>query len=436
VTSLMADKKAIYVKNLGKKYLLGGQREQNSTFRDLIVNSIKAPFRAFRRAQPCREFWALKDVSFEVKKGEVVGIIGRNGAGKSTLLKILSRITSPTEGCVKLHGHVGSLLEVGTGFHSELSGRENIYLSGSILGMKKTEIDKKFDDIVKFSEIEKFLDTPVKRYSSGMYIRLAFAVAAHLDPEVLIIDEVLAVGDAQFQKKCLSKMGEVAQEGRTVLFVSHNMNAIEQLCSSCILLENGQIIAHSSNVKEVVRKYLFSGQNESLKTEWLNIKNGFKNPWFHPTRFFIGDGEGQKILSAVANNDDTWVYIKGEIQELDSGLQLGYGIFDEDGVLLYWTCQSDDDDEKWLEFSPGTNLVRSRIPKRFLNQGLYRIEMFIALYYRQWICQPGVNAPSITLNIQGGLSESSHWLEKRPGVLAPVIKWERVMNMETTDDNR
>ena len=186
-------------------------------------------------------FWALQDVSFDVKKGEILGIIGRNGAGKSTLLKILSRVTTPTKGTAKIKGRVASLLEVGTGFHPELTGRENIFLNGAILGMSRAEIKKKFDEIVAFSEIEKFLDTPVKRYSSGMYVRLAFAVAAHLEPEILVVDEVLAVGDAQFQKKCLGKMENVSKEGRTVLFVSHNMNAIEQLCTSCLMIENGKI---------------------------------------------------------------------------------------------------------------------------------------------------------------------------------------------------
>jgi lipopolysaccharide transport system ATP-binding protein len=245
---------AIRVRNLGKKYTLGGPHEKYFTFRDAIVNSVKAPFKRLSSPDPHHEFWALKDVSFDVEQGEVVGIIGRNGAGKSTLLKILSRITSPTEGTVDLYGRVGSLLEVGTGFHPELTGRENIYLSGSILGMKKREIEDKLDEIVKFSEIEKFLDTPAKRYSSGMYVRLAFAVAAHLEPEILLVDEVLAVGDAAFQKKCLGKMGEVAKEGRTVLFVSHNMGAVTSLCSKAILLNSGKV-EYIGETRATIEKY-------------------------------------------------------------------------------------------------------------------------------------------------------------------------------------
>ena len=262
-------KPIITVRNLGKSYRIGLKAEKYPTFRDALVGAVKAPL---RRIQKLREhgngadtFWALKDVSFEVQRGEVVGIIGRNGAGKSTLLKILSRITEPTEGEARLRGRVASLLEVGTGFHPELTGRENIYLNGAILGMKKAEIDRKFDEIVAFSEVEKFLDTPVKRYSSGMYVRLAFAVAAHLEPEILIVDEVLAVGDAQFQKKCLGKMQEVAKgEGRTVLFVSHNMAAIQSLCHRVILLEKG-LIAFVGDNCEGVALYLTSGRPQGTQ---------------------------------------------------------------------------------------------------------------------------------------------------------------------------
>jgi lipopolysaccharide transport system ATP-binding protein len=278
----MSDDVAIHVKGLGKKYAIGGPQEKYLTLREALANSVKKPFRMMKRqgaSQSTNEFWALKDVSFDVHEGEVVGIIGRNGAGKSTLLKILSQITTPTEGIVDIYGRVGSLLEVGTGFHPELTGRENIFLSGSILGMRKREIEEKFDEIVKFAEIEKFLDTPVKRYSSGMYVRLAFAVAAHMDTEILLVDEVLAVGDAAFQKKCIGKMGDVAKGGRTVLFVSHNMGVISSLCSRTILLSNGIKIGDGDS-DDVIEKYIFSSsenlnsrlildphQNRSLKYE-------------------------------------------------------------------------------------------------------------------------------------------------------------------------
>ena len=251
---------AIRCEGLGKQYRIG-ERERYKALRDTITDTISAPLRWLRNPQPAIRnpqsdpFWALKDVSFEVKHGEVIGIIGRNGAGKSTLLKILSRITAPTEGHVKINGRVGSLLEVGTGFHPELTGRENIFLNGAILGMKKAEIERKFDEIVAFAEIEKFIDTPVKRYSSGMYVRLAFAVAVHLEPEVLIVDEVLAVGDAEFQKKCFNKMKSIGQGGRTILFVSHNMAAVRSICDRGIVLEKAHLI-EQGETNYVVDKYL------------------------------------------------------------------------------------------------------------------------------------------------------------------------------------
>lgn len=262
---------ALRVDGLGKMYRIGGKQERYSTLRDTITDAVAAPFKrarslmrgeAYGAAGLKEEIWALKDVSFEVKHGEVVGIIGRNGAGKSTLLKILSRITEPTTGYAEVFGRVGALLEVGTGFHPELTGRENIYLNGAILGMSREEINRKFDEIVDFAEIERFIDTPVKHYSSGMGLRLGFAVAAHLEPEILVVDEVLAVGDAQFQKKCLGKMSEVAGEGRTVLFVSHNMGMVNILTATCCWLQNGQVELLGST-EQVISKYLDSTAQQS-----------------------------------------------------------------------------------------------------------------------------------------------------------------------------
>src|SRR5829696_8295834 len=254
---------AIRVEGVGKKYRLGARREGYKTLRDALAGAAKAPARVVRGlagrngngADSRNDFWALRDVSFELARGEVLGVIGSNGAGKSTLLKILSRITHPTTGDIEIHGRVGSLLEVGTGFHPELSGRENIYLNGAILGMPRAEVRRKFDEIVDFAGVEQFLDTPVKRYSSGMYVRLAFAVAAHLEPEILVVDEVLAVGDASFQRKCLDKMKDVGEHGRTVLFVSHNMPAITRLCDRTILLDEGRILKDGPS-HQVVGTYL------------------------------------------------------------------------------------------------------------------------------------------------------------------------------------
>ena len=259
----------IAVHQLSKRYMIGHQRDPRDGFRHAAEDFFRNPLGWIRQSQQRKsesqeEFWALKDISFEVNQGDAVGIIGRNGAGKSTLLKILSRITEPTTGRVKLKGRVASLLEVGTGFHQELTGRENIYLNGAILGMSRLEIKRKFDEIVAFSEVEKFLDTPVKRYSSGMYVRLAFAVAAHLEPEILIVDEVLAVGDAAFQEKCLGKMSEVTHGGRTVLFVSHNMPAVQTLCSKAVYLQEGRVKA-VGKVQPLVRDYLADGNLERVQ---------------------------------------------------------------------------------------------------------------------------------------------------------------------------
>ncbi|MBI5672781.1 MAG: ABC transporter ATP-binding protein, partial [Nitrospirae bacterium] len=266
---------AIRVEEIGKRYRIG-KAEKYKTLRDTLASAFTAPFLKVGRVLRGEaaddtglddQIWALQGISFEVRQGEVIGVIGGNGAGKSTLLKILSRITEPTTGFAEIHGRVGSLLEVGTGFHQELTGRENTYLNGAILGMNKKEIDGKFDEIVAFSEVGKFIDTPVKHYSSGMYLRLAFAVAAHLEPEILIVDEVLAVGDAGFQQKCLGKMGAVAKEGRTVLFVSHNMGAITQLCGRAVQLEKGRL-KRSGSAGEVVAAYLSSVAGTELKSSW------------------------------------------------------------------------------------------------------------------------------------------------------------------------
>jgi lipopolysaccharide transport system ATP-binding protein len=368
------------------------------------------------------EMWALRGVSFEVKQGEILGIIGRNGAGKSTLLKILARVTAPTKGEVRIKGRIVSLLEVGTGFHGELTGRENVFLNGAILGMTKAEIRSRLDEIIDFSGVEKFIDTPVKRYSSGMYVRLAFAVAAHLEAEILIVDEVLAVGDAEFQKKCLGKMGDVAHEGRTILFVSHNMNAIESLCQRIAHLEQGQVLTITNDLRGAIAAYL-SGPTTNHATEWRNPGDALLNPWFRPLRFYLGDEHGKLAKMPIRNDDPIYVCIEGEIDQEDVALGVGYALYDEAGILLYWSSQTDVAENLWPRLTRGRNVLQSRIPPRILNQGKYRLELIVALYYRQWISSPGVNAPAIELSIQGGLSDSPYWMEKRPGLLAPVCSW-------------
>jgi lipopolysaccharide transport system ATP-binding protein len=306
------DDVVIRVENLSKRYRIGAREKANKTFREVLMDMAAAPFRRVRKiarsAPPEETIWALKDVSLEVKRGEVLGIIGCNGAGKSTLLKILSRITEPTEGRVQIRGRVASLLEVGTGFHEELTGRENIYLNGAILGMKKAEIDRKFDEIVAFSGVEKFMDTPVKRYSSGMYVRLAFAVAAHMEPEVLLVDEVLAVGDAAFQKKCLGKMGEVAKQGRTVLFVSHNMAAIENLCGGAVLLDRGQVIRRGKP-PETIQSYLteiLQPMIEGVRLAERGDRSG--NGRIRLTGFRVEDGKGAALTAVRSGMEVTFVF--------------------------------------------------------------------------------------------------------------------------------
>jgi lipopolysaccharide transport system ATP-binding protein len=369
---------AIRTENLSKLYRIG-PRERYKALRDTLTDAMYAPFRRIRsmfqrsNVQTCERsndnyIWALKDVCFEVKRGEVVGIIGRNGAGKTTLLKILSRITEPTEGYAEIHGRVGSLLEVGTGFHPELTGRENIYLNGAILGMKKAEIDDKFDEIVDFAEIEKFIDTPVKHYSSGMYVRLAFAVAAHLEPEILLVDEVLAVGDAAFQKKCLGKMGDVAKEGRTVLFVSHNMGAITNLCGRALLLDSGQIllVGHS---EEVVSKYL-STISEYGKGEVLFEEELHSDAYF--TRVAILDGYGRptQVIPVTSSFQILFEYdVLGRI----SGLEVSFSLFDRNGAKIFYSGTSKSKSIVGQDYEPGHYIAAATIPSEFLAPGVYTI---------------------------------------------------------------
>jgi lipopolysaccharide transport system ATP-binding protein len=419
---------ALRVTDLGKAYHLAHSQPsaRYRTLREDIAAALTRGFRR-RRTDASETFWALRHVSFDVQRGQAVGVIGRNGAGKSTLLKILSRITDPTEGRAEVYGRVGSLLEVGTGFHSELTGRENIYLNGAILGMRRAEIGRKFDEIVAFAEVERFLDTPVKHYSSGMYVRLAFAVAAHLEPEILVVDEVLAVGDAEFQTKCLGKMGDVARGGRTVLFVSHNMNAVEQLCSSAMILEHGQLRSYSDDVRAVIKQYLFDrdtpGANGSV---WLNRGHEYQNPWFLPRRFFVCDPAGQLLPMPASNGEPMGVQIEADVESVDPALTVGYAIYSEAGTLLYWSYQTDQSEAEWPRLTPGQNVLRGLIPSRLLNEGMYRIELIGGLHHRQWLFEPGVTAPSIYLRVQGGLSDSPLWIAKRPGELAPVLPWHRV----------
>ena len=331
---------AIRVEHLSKQYAIGTGKYRYDTLRDQLAESAKVLFRRNGHPHVSKEtIWALKDISFEIKKAEVVGIIGRNGAGKSTLLKILSRITKPTSGYANIHGRVGSLLEVGTGFHPELTGRENIYLNGAILGMRKAEIDRKFDEIVAFAETEKFIDTPVKHYSSGMYLRLAFAVAAHLEPEILIVDEVLAVGDAHFQKKCLNKMQDVGHQGRTVLFVSHNMPAITRLCERVILLDEGRVLRDGPS-HHVVSMYLNSGLSTMAAREWPDPAKapGGEVARLRAVRIRAEDGQ---IMEAVDIRQPVRIEMEYEVLQPGYLLMPNFQFFNGEGLHIFSTHDTD-----------------------------------------------------------------------------------------------
>lgn len=370
----------IKVNNLSKRYRIGA-KERYLTFRDAIVDGISAPLRNLAKLRKLTEFkasddeedviWALRDVSFEVNEGEVLGIIGRNGAGKSTLLKILSRITEPTSGLIEIHGRLSSLLEVGTGFHPELTGRENIFLNGAILGMRKWEIEKKFDEIVRFAEIEKFIDTPVKRYSSGMYVRLAFAVAAHLEPEILVVDEVLAVGDIAFQKKCLGKMKEVAKGGRTVLLVSHNMGAIRSMCENAILLDKGQIIK-KGNANEIVRYYEM-GQIEAFDASSCIVERnpeGVKNLNFYISRIEMLNIKGENINLFKYNDEIVLIVYLGGLP--NESFSMEFYIYNELGQLV---CIGSSGAYHGIYFNREIKKIKIKIGPLVLTSGKYFISL-------------------------------------------------------------
>jgi len=380
----------ITVENLGKKYTLSHQsgKKPYVALKDVLTTGVKnlagrfyhggGQFAGLITPAPYSDdFWALRDVSFEVKQGDRIGIIGRNGAGKSTLLKILSRITEPTTGSVRIKGRVASLLEVGTGFHPELTGRENIFLNGAILGMSRTEIKRKFDEIVDFADIEKFLDTPVKRYSSGMYVRLAFAVAAHLEPEILIVDEVLAVGDAQFQKKCLGKMEEVGNEGRTVLFVSHNMVAIQRLCLSVFLMADGNLAKHG-DVEQVVNAYLDAGSESKFLWERSGDLTS-KDASF--LSVFIADEFGVPT-SHVETGGCLRVCVEFVVEEPSPNIQLGVCLLDDYGNQIFGSLPQDSG------FSVPSNRGRYRATVEFIEDLLlpraYSIKSIL------WVPETGI----------------------------------------------
>jgi lipopolysaccharide transport system ATP-binding protein len=425
----------IRAENLGKRYHLG-ERERYLALRDIFARAASAPARLFSPRKPSSSklhrtnidrrngdqsyIWALKDASFEIRRGEVVGLIGRNGAGKSTLLKILSRITKPTAGWAEIYGRVGSLLEVGTGFHPELTGSENIYLNGAILGMSKREITRKFDEIVAFAEVEKFIDTPVKHYSSGMYVRLAFSVAAHLEPEILLVDEVLAVGDASFQKKCLGKMGQVSREGRTILFVSHNMAAVKALCSRAVLMRDGAVAA-SGTVSEVVDDYLLGAASDASAKEWQDPAAAPGNENVRVSYVRIAPPEGKPVITI-----DTGAQIEIGFENLRKNIFLGCTIYvtNSEGVAIFASGYpvSPDGDSR-----VGFYQLKGRIPGHLLNAARYSVDLVFGKDQRYVLFRIDSAVSFEVENVARGSNMSV-----APGLVRPRLSWSHSFKEESS----
>jgi lipopolysaccharide transport system ATP-binding protein len=429
-------KHAIRVENLSKSYRLGTRASGSyRTLRETITESVAGAWHGLRRRiggagngaindhRKDDAFWALKDVSFEVKPGEVVGIIGRNGAGKSTLLKVLSRIVEPTVGRCEVRGRMASLLEVGTGFHPELTGRENIYMNGSLLGMTRKEIERKFDEIASFSEIDQFLDTPVKRYSSGMYVRLAFAVAAHLQPEILVVDEVLAVGDIQFQKKCLGKMSEAGREGKTIVFVSHKLGAVSTLCSKCIWLDRGRIMK-AGTTASVVQNYLteMAGSAGGVKGH-IDLRNRLRSPHFELKVKFVEiqlENQDGETTGSFGCGDPIKIRLTMESQVSHDHFIVGFSVRTAEGIVLYSSVS--DDDGSFVSIRPGVIHMSCTMAPNYLKPGIYSLAIGNEVgttqdYIEEAVSfevQPNRHYSKTSLyNVRGHLHFQYKWLENK-----------------------
>jgi lipopolysaccharide transport system ATP-binding protein len=405
---------AIRVEGLSKRYRIG-RRQAGRTLREVLSDKLSTTFQRRKEPTDDGEFWALRDVSFEVERGEVLGIIGRNGAGKSTLLKILSRITEPTTGSAEIFGKIGSLLEVGTGFHPELTGRENIYLNGAILGMGRREIDRKFDEIVEFAEVRRFIDTAVKHYSSGMYVRLAFAVAAHLESEILIVDEVLAVGDGVFQQKCLGKIGEVAAGGRTVIFVSHNLAAVRALCRRVLVFDSGALVT-DTEAETGIRAYSAGGASAGATIEWT-IENAPAAPEFRFVAARVLDENGV-VSSHLDSRRDFTLEVDYRVLRPLSGLRVGFFMQSSEGVAV---CGSNDP-EAWPDATrqPGCYTSRCLFPGNVFNAGKY------SAYFGADVppfFSPLVATPYCVAFTIEDLVGHGPYKEQLPGIVKPPLKW-------------
>ncbi len=436
-----ATTEAIRVENLSKAYRLG--QISGGTLREDLnrwwARLRKQPDPYLRIGEEDHgnrqgeHIWALRDINFSVGTGEVLGIVGRNGAGKSTLLKILSRITAPTSGLIKVRGRVASLLEVGTGFHPELTGRENIFLNGAILGMNRKEIASKFDEIVSFSEVEKFIDTPVKRYSSGMYVRLAFAVAAHLEPEVLVVDEVLAVGDAEFQRKCLGKMSAVAQEGRTVLFVSHNMSAILRLTQRTVVLEKGRLVM-SGPTHRAVDYYMSSGYAQVGERVWRAEDIPSEAAPFRPISLRLLDSQGQ-ILDTARSTEPITVELQYRLDNTIYGLRVGLYLQSSRGEIIFTSFDTDDttEYEKRSQRTAGKYISRCTIPADMLNEGRYIFGVNASSYHVKRYFQ---DEYALTFNVDAAGAPGTQWPEVRHGIIRPRLAWQILQDDNHSADHR
>ena len=414
---------SIRVKGLSKQYEIGATKFRYYNLPEQFREWLKSVFQFNDKPNAGEKtFWALKDVSFEAEHGEIVGVIGRNGAGKSTLLKILSRITEPTIGRAEIYGRIGSLLEVGTGFHPELTGRENIYLSGAILGMKKSEIKRKFDEIVEFAGVEKFIDTPIKHYSSGMHVRLGFAIAAHLEPEILLIDEVLAVGDTNFQKKCLKKMKDVGIQGRTVIFISHDMTAINRLCKRAILIDEGRIMKHGL-AHEVVNFYLNSGQNTPGSREWTDPEKAPCNDIVRLRTVRIGT-KGGEIVDVVDIRKPFCIEMEYDVLKSDYILYPCYHLSNGEGVLAFITS---DTDPAWRRRprAAGRYISTAWIPGNLLSEGRYYIGAGVDSIAPvvNYFVEKDIVAFQVVDHMEGD-SARGDWGGAWGGIVRPLLEWE------------
>jgi lipopolysaccharide transport system ATP-binding protein len=410
---------AIRVEDIGKQYNIF---KENSymTLREKIVEVVKSPIKTLLNPTGSEKFWALRHVNFELDHGQVLGVIGKNGAGKSTLLKILSRVVEPTEGMAEIRGRVGSLLEVGTGFHPELTGRENIFLNGAVLGMKRAEIERKFDEIVAFSEIEKFIDTPVKRYSSGMYMRLAFAVSAHLEPEILVVDEVLAVGDAEFQRKCLGKMSDVASEGRTVIFVSHNMSAIQRLTNECIILDKGTMVLRAPTA-EAVDYYLTNDLSAGGERRFTPDEVPSSAYPFKPIAVRVKNITGGTTDSLLSVEPMT-IEVEYQLDADITGLRVGIYLMTSQGDYIF-TSFDTDEPEKFQQHGvrkAGHYVSRCTIPADSLNEGRFVVGINASSYR---VKRYFADERAINFNINTTGAPGMHWVEVRHGPIRPRLDW-------------